>query len=90
LPAGSPSAAALAERVIYRELFPRGLTALDPLDQSTLGIRPSLSHLTAQQEVAGFIDFLRLPFEGGLRLSAGAEWLTPPQNPLEVHDIVKS
>jgi chromosome partitioning protein len=80
----------LAERVIYRELFPRGLTALDPLDQSTLGIRPSLSHLTAQQEVAGFIDFLRLPFEGGLRLSAGAEWLTPPQNPLEVHDIVKS
>ena len=41
----------LAERVIFREFYPRGLTALDDLDESTLGTRPSLSHLTARQEV---------------------------------------
>ena len=29
----------LAERVIYREFFPRGLTALDQLDEATLGTR---------------------------------------------------
>ena len=28
-----------AERVVYREFFPRGLTALDDLDESTLGHR---------------------------------------------------
>ena len=37
-----------AERVIYREFFPRGLTALDDLDETTLGTRPSLSHVTAR------------------------------------------
>ena len=29
-----------AERVIYREFFPRGLTALDDLDEDTLGTAP--------------------------------------------------
>src|SRR5712691_9920912 len=42
---------ALAERVVYREFFPRGLTALDNLDEKTLGTRPSLAHLTARQEL---------------------------------------
>ena len=28
-----------AERVVYREFFPRGLTALDDLDEATLGTR---------------------------------------------------
>ena len=39
---GSASAAptGFAERVIYREFFPRGLTALDPLDEATLGTAP--------------------------------------------------
>jgi chromosome partitioning protein len=32
-----------AERVVYSEFFPRGLTALDDLDETTLGTRPSLS-----------------------------------------------
>src|SRR3979411_78350 len=31
-----------AERVVYREFFPRGLTALDDLDEATLGTRPCL------------------------------------------------
>ena len=40
-----------AERVIYREFFPRGLTALDNLDEDTLGMRPNLAHVTAREEV---------------------------------------
>ena len=40
-----------AERVIFREFYPRGLTALDNLDEGTLGTRPSMSHVTARQEV---------------------------------------
>src|SRR5712692_9905509 len=31
-----------AERVVYREFFPRGLTALDDIDETTLGTRPSM------------------------------------------------
>ena len=40
-----------AERVIFREFFPRGLTAVDDLEELTLGTRPTLSHATAQLEV---------------------------------------
>jgi ATPase MipZ len=31
-----------AERVVYREFFPRGLTALDDIDEATLGTRPGM------------------------------------------------
>jgi chromosome partitioning protein len=46
----------LAERMIFREFFPRGLTALDDLDEVTLGTRPTLSHATARREVAALIE----------------------------------
>jgi len=39
-----------AERVVYREFFPRGLTALDDPDETTLGTRPSMGHVTAREE----------------------------------------
>src|SRR5262249_46728585 len=42
----------LAERAVYGELFERGLTVLDRLDQATLGAPPNLAHVTAQREVA--------------------------------------
>ena len=48
----------LAERVIFREFYPRGLTAADALDASTLGTRPTLSHATAQLEVQALIGTL--------------------------------
>ncbi len=41
----------LAERVIFREFFPRGLTAVDDVDQLTLGARPTMSHVTARLEM---------------------------------------
>jgi chromosome partitioning protein len=50
----------LAERVIFREFYPRGLTAFDDLDEATLGTRPTLSHVTARQEVEGLIRAMNL------------------------------
>ena len=79
-----------AERVIFREFFPRGLTALDDLNETTLGTRPSLSHVTARQEVESLLSALKLPFdERGLkRAAARAEWFATADQPLEVHDIL--
>ena len=47
----------LSERVIYRELFPSGLTLLDKGHLGELGT----SHLVARQEVRGLIKALNLP-----------------------------
>ncbi|MFB9269347.1 division plane positioning ATPase MipZ [Bradyrhizobium erythrophlei] len=41
----------LAERVIFREFYPRGLTAVDDVSQMTLGARPTMSHITARLEM---------------------------------------
>jgi chromosome partitioning protein len=48
----------LAERVIFREFYPRGLTAIDELDKDTLGTRPTMSHVSAQLEVQGLLAAL--------------------------------
>jgi chromosome partitioning protein len=45
------------ERVIYRELFPAGLTMLD-LPQPRLGVSLSMSHLAARQEVRALLAAL--------------------------------
>jgi chromosome partitioning protein len=50
----------LAERVIYREFYPRGLTAVDDIDQITLGIRPTMSHVTAQLEMEHLLNAILL------------------------------
>jgi chromosome partitioning protein len=79
-----------AERLIYREFFPRGLTALDNLDEITLGERPSLMHVTARQEVRSLIEAMRLPIDdrGRRRAAARAEWIAALDKPLDLHDIV--
>ena len=75
----------LAERVVYREFLPRGLTALDDLDQATLGVRPSLGHVTARQEFMNLLRQLRLPLdERGCRRAANrAEWFAHAGEPLQ-------
>ncbi|MBM3529653.1 MAG: hypothetical protein FJX62_16320 [Alphaproteobacteria bacterium] len=80
----------LAERVIFREFYPRGLTALDALDEATLGTRPSMSHVTARQEVETLLATLRLPLdERGLRRAAArAEWFAAQDTPLDLHEII--
>jgi chromosome partitioning protein len=50
----------LAERVVFREFFLRGLTALDELDEAALGKRPTMSHVTARQEVDALLEALNL------------------------------
>ncbi len=52
----------IGERVIFRELFPMGLTALDELDGAP-GLRPSISHLSARREVRQLVGALRLPVD---------------------------
>jgi chromosome partitioning protein len=87
---GFRSIEGLAERVVYREFFPRGLTALDQLDEATLGAPPSMSHLTARAEVMSLIEALRLPLDarGQRRAAARAEWYAANEQPLEVHDLL--
>ncbi|WP_246018263.1 division plane positioning ATPase MipZ [Pelagibacterium montanilacus] len=53
----------IAERVIFRALFPLGMTVLDPLSEETLGSVPSMSHVTARQEYRKLVDALHLPGE---------------------------
>ena len=48
------------ERIIFRELFPHGLTMLD-LPQKSLGIALSMSHVAARQEVRELLQTLKLP-----------------------------
>jgi len=79
-----------AERVVYREFFPRGLTALDQIDEVTLGTRPSLSHVTAQEEVQGLLAALRLPMDeqGKRRACARAEWYATADKPIDLQDLL--
>jgi chromosome partitioning protein len=78
-----------AERVVYREFFPRGLTALDDLDEATLGTRPSMGHVTAREEVTSLLRQLKLPLDerGRRRAANRTEWFNQVGKPLEVHDI---
>ena len=52
-------AAGFAERVIFRELFPRGLTLLDLRDIGTQNL--SMSNIAARQELRDLLVELRLP-----------------------------
>ncbi|MFZ1812977.1 MAG: division plane positioning ATPase MipZ [Rhizobiaceae bacterium] len=75
----------ISERVIFRELFPLGLTALDEMSNTTLGEGPSLSHLSARQEVRALLNILKLPIDetGRRRAQARRVWLENASRPLE-------
>jgi chromosome partitioning protein len=79
-----------AERVVYREFFPRGLTALDDINEDTLGQRPNPSHVTARDEVNGLMEVLKLPMDerGRRRAAARAEWVAAAEKPLETYDLL--
>ena len=59
-------AAGFAERVVFRELFPRGLTLLDLRDVGTQAL--SLSNVAARQELRDLLGELRLPGATSIRL----------------------
>jgi chromosome partitioning protein len=79
----------LTEREVYREFYPRGLTALDDLDEA-LGTRPSVGHSMAREEVTSLLHQLKLPIDerGRRRAANRAEWFNQVNKPLEVHDIL--
>lgn len=58
----------LSERVIYRELFPKGLTVLDLIDGKSRGL--TMAQIAARAEVRGLVSALRLP-QLGRALAAG-------------------
>lgn len=75
-----------AERLIYREFFPRGLTALDDPTRTPA----NLGHVRARQEVTILLRQLKLPLDehGRRRAANRAEWFAQVDKPLEVHDIL--
>jgi chromosome partitioning protein len=56
-----------SERVIYRELFPTGLTLID-LTESGSAIPFSMSHVAARQELRELLIILKLPGLDGARI----------------------
>ena len=83
---GCRMADGISERVVFRELFPQGLTVLDELSERSLsGGRPTLSHLSARQEIRQLIGVLRLPTDkaGKKRAQARKTWLENSSKPLE-------
>jgi chromosome partitioning protein len=51
----------LHDRVIFRELFPIGLTALDPIEEAARGGALSQSQLSARREIEALVASLQLP-----------------------------
>jgi chromosome partitioning protein len=87
---GFRSGTGLAERPVYREFFPRGLTVADEVAESTHGVRPNFSHGAARDELMNLLGELKLPLDerGQRRAAAQAEWTASGQGPIEVHDIL--
>jgi chromosome partitioning protein len=63
----------LGDRVVFREYYPRGLTAMDDLNEATLGTRPTMSHLTARVEVENLLNAMRLGEEAPASTEVTAE-----------------
>jgi chromosome partitioning protein len=76
------------ERAIYRDLFPRGLSVLDPLENAAPPSDPLLP--AARQEVATLLDILKLPIDarGRRRAAARLEWSAAQDKPLEMDDLL--
>ena len=58
----------LSERVIYRELFPAGLTLLD-LTESGSNVSFTMSHVAARQELRDLVILLQIPELAGTEIS---------------------
>lgn len=74
----------LSEKPMLQELFPTGLTALDPLNGETFESHSTLCHLSARLEVRSLIAALRLPVDETARRRAEARraWLCNSRMPV--------
>ena len=79
----------ISERVIFREYFPIGLTALDSIDHDDANAHMARSHLAARQEVRKLIRSLRLPIDeqGIRRANARRTWLEGANSPVDMPDV---
>ncbi|MCP4184969.1 MAG: ATPase, partial [Hyphomicrobiales bacterium] len=79
----------ISERVIFRELFPMGLTVLDDMTEKAMGKRLTISNLSARQEIRRLIDIMRLPINasGLKRSNARRAWLENYSKPIENPNI---
>jgi chromosome partitioning protein len=82
----------ISERVVFREFFPIGLTALDDFDEHVLGTRPTLAHLAARQEIRQLLAALRLPTDefGRKRMEARRKYAETIGRPIAMPDIFAS
>ena len=88
------------ERLIYRELFPRGLTALDvgpghpdgALAPEALAESLGGESAASRQEVMRLVEGLKLPLDerGRQRAAARHAWFAAQASPLEIHDVIES
>lgn len=80
----------ISERVIFREFFPIGMTALDELNAENIGIGPTLSHLAARREIRSLVSALRLPIDevGKRRAQARRVWLENAARPIDGLDLL--
>ena len=79
----------ISERVVFREFFPIGLTALDDFEEHVLGGKPTLSHLAARQEIRQLLSALKLPTDevGRNRADARKKYAEAISRPLVLPDI---
>lgn len=79
----------ISERVVFREFFPMGLTALDDFDEHVLGAKPTLAHLAARQEIRQLLSVLRLPTDelGRRRVEARRRYTEAIGRPIAMPDI---
>src|SRR5260370_1795877 len=80
----------LGERTVYRELFSRGLTAMDGSRAIQPDLDRSRSCTTARLEVETLLQSLQLPIDerGRRRAAARAEWAASRGTPLDTDDIL--
>src|SRR5438067_693686 len=57
---GFRTARGLGERLVFREFFSTGLTALDPIARPARGVKPSASHLVARLEIRDLVEQIGL------------------------------
>jgi chromosome partitioning protein len=75
---GFRSAPGLSERVVFREFFPVGLTAFDPLDELLLGVKPTVSHVMARAEIRELVQAIGLvPSQGPAEQAHRVETAVP-------------
>src|SRR5207248_2720577 len=76
------------ERQVYRNLFPRGLTALDELSENMPGI--GAGALPARREVQALLEALKLPIDerGRRRAALRAAWFASHDSPLDTDALL--